>query len=165
MVHWGMTVARRRDLLGLLAFLAGCLVVSGLGGAITATSVGGWYQDLARPAFTPPDSVFPPVWTALFVLMAVAGWRVWRFPGGEARAAALNWFGAQLVLNLLWSVIFFGLREPLWALVEVVLLLGAITGTIRAFWLLDRWAALALAPYLAWVGFAAVLNAAIVWLN
>jgi tryptophan-rich sensory protein len=152
-------------MLGLAAFVAGCLVVSALGGAVTATAVDSWYPTLTKPGFTPPDSVFPPVWTALFVLMAVAGWRVWRRPGGRWRTAALNWFGAQLVLNLMWSVIFFGLQAPGWALVEIGLLLAAIAATLRAFWRLDRWAAVALVPYLAWVAFAAALNGAIWWLN
>jgi len=158
-------LAWRRDLLGLLAFLAGCLVVSGLGGAVTATSVDGWYPTLAKPAFTPPDVLFPPVWTALFVLMAVAGWRVWRRPESEARTVALNWFGGQLVLNLMWSVIFFGLQAPGWALLEIGALLAAIGATLRAFLRLDGWAAAAFAPYLLWVVFAAVLNGAIWWLN
>jgi tryptophan-rich sensory protein len=158
-------LAARGELLGLLAFIAGCLVVSGLGGAITATSVGTWYPGLTKPFFTPPDTVFPPVWTALFVLMAVAGWGIWRTPAARARTAALNWFGAQLVLNLMWSVLFFGMRAPGWALLEIALLLAAIAATLRAFWRLRRWAALALVPYLLWVGFAAALNAAIWWLN
>ncbi|MFB6259164.1 MAG: TspO/MBR family protein, partial [Thiohalorhabdaceae bacterium] len=78
---------------------------------------------------------------------------------------ALNWFGIQLVLNLLWSVIFFGLRAPGWALAEIVLLIAAITATIRVFWGLDRLAGAALFPYLLWVAFAAVLNASLWWLN
>jgi len=155
----------KRDLLGLLGFVAVCLAVSGLGGAVTATSVGTWYAALAKPWFTPPDAVFAPVWTALFLLMAVAGWRVWRRPDGRRRVVALNWFGIQLVLNLLWSVIFFGLRAPGWALAEIVLLIAAIVATIRVFWGLDRWAGAALFPYLLWVAFAAVLNASLWWLN
>jgi tryptophan-rich sensory protein len=161
----GESLTWRRDVLGLLAFVAGCLVVSGLGGAVTATSVATWYPTLERPAFTPPDGVFPPVWTALFVLMAVAAWRIWRLTESEGRTVALNWFGAQLVLNLMWSVIFFGLQAPGWALVEVMLLVGAIGATMRAFLRLDGWAAAALVPYLLWTGFAAILNGAIWWLN
>lgn len=157
--------SRKRDMLGLAAFAAGCLVVSALGGAVTATAVETWYPTLAKPWFTPPDSVFPPVWTVLFLLMAIAGWRAWRQPGGSARTAALNWFGAQLVLNLMWSVIFFGLQAPGWALVEIGILLAAIGATLRAFWRLDRWAAAALLPYTLWVAFAALLNGAIWWLN
>ncbi|HKJ71805.1 MAG TPA: TspO/MBR family protein [Gammaproteobacteria bacterium] len=157
--------SRKGDLLGLLGFLAGCLVVSGMGGAVTATSVASWYPELAKPPFTPPDGVFPPVWTVLFVFMAVAGWRIWRLAEGEDRTVALNWFGVQLVLNLLWSVIFFGLQAPGWALAEVLLLLGAVAATLRAFLRLDLWAGAALVPYLLWLGFAAGLNASIWWLN
>ncbi|MEF8792819.1 TspO/MBR family protein [Thiohalorhabdus sp.] len=155
----------KRDLLGLLGFVAVCLAVSGLGGAVTATSVGTWYPELAKPWFTPPEEVFGPVWTALFLLMAVAAWRIWRGPPARGRLAALNWFGVQLVLNPLWSVVFFGLRAPGWALVAIMLLLAAIVGTVRRFWGLDRWAGAALIPYLAWVAFAASLNGGIWWLN
>ncbi len=154
-----------RDALGLLAFLALCFAVSGLGGLITAQSVGTWYQDLAKPAFNPPDWIFAPVWTTLYLLMAVAAWRVWRRAGLRDGRSALLAFGVQLALNLGWSATFFGLRMPGAALLVVLLLLAAIGITQRLFWSADRSAGLLLAPLLAWVGFATVLNAAIWRLN
>ena len=151
--------------LGLLVFLVVCFAVSGLGGLITAQSVGTWYQELAKPAFNPPDWVFAPVWTTLYLLMAVSAWRVWRLAGWRDGRVALTAFYLQLALNLGWSATFFGLRMPGAALVVVLLLLAAIAVTLRLFWRADRTAGLLLAPLLAWVGFATVLNVAIWRLN
>lgn len=154
-----------RDALGLLVFLGVCFAVSGLGGLITAQSVGTWYQELAKPAFNPPDWIFAPVWTTLYLLMAIAAWRVWRQAGWRDGRAALAAFGVQLALNLGWSATFFGLRMPGSAFVVVLLLLAAIAATMRLFWTEDRLAGLLLAPLLVWVGFATLLNAAIWRLN
>ncbi len=156
---------RTRDLLGLAGFLAACFAVSAAGGAVTATSVGTWYQDLAKPPFNPPDSAFAPVWTALFVLMALAAWRVWRRGGFAANRAALGMFALQLVLNLGWSVLFFGLRAVGAALVEMAALWVAILVTAALFWRRDRAAGLLMVPYVLWVGFALLLNGAIWRLN
>lgn len=155
----------RRDIFGLVGFLLACLAVSAIGGAVTATSVGTWYQDLQKPPFNPPDWVFAPVWTTLYVLLAVAGWRIWRRLPVAGGAAALAAFAAQLALNLIWSVLFFGFRSIGGGLVDVVLLLAAIVVTARLFWAIDRPAGLLLAPYAAWVAFALVLNAALWGLN
>ncbi len=152
-------------MVALLAFLAICFAVSGLGGLITAQSVGTWYQDLAKPAFNPPDWVFAPVWTTLYLLMAIAAWRVWRRAGWRDGHAALTAFGVQLALNLAWSTAFFGLRMPGAALVVVLVLLAAVAVTTRLFWTADRPAGLLLTPLLAWVGFATLLNTAIWRLN
>ena len=157
--------ARRRDAVGLIGFLLPCLAISGLGGAITATSVGTWYQGLHKPAFNPPDWVFAPVWTTLFVLMAIAAWRVWRRRGVIAVRGALSMFGVQLVLNLGWSVVFFGLRQIGIALVEVMILLIAVSVTAALFWRIERLAGLLMVPYALWVGYATALNAALWLLN
>ena len=154
-----------RDIAGLVLWLALCLGVSGIGGAITATSVGGWYQGLARPSFNPPDWVFAPVWITLFVMMAVAAWLVWRRTGFAAGRGPLSLFAIQLALNLLWSALFFGLRAPGWALVEIPFLWAAIAATTLAFRPVSPAAALLLVPYLLWVSFAIVLNASVWWLN
>ncbi len=156
---------RGTDLLGLLVCIALCFAVSGLGGLITAQSVGTWYQDLAKPAFNPPDWVFAPVWTTLYLLMAVAAWRVWRRAGWRDGRTALTVFGGQLALNLAWSAVFFGLRMPGSALAVVLVLLAAIAVTTRLFWSIDRLAGLLLVPLIGWVGFATVLNTAIWQLN
>lgn len=150
-----------RDWLGLAAFLALCLAVSAVGGAVTATSVGTWYPTLAKPFFTPPAWVFPPVWTALYVMMAIAAWRVWRRRATASVAPALWTFALQLALNLTWSFLFFGLQRIGIALTEMIVLLAAILWTLHRFAGIDRPAALLLVPYALWVGFATVLTAAI----
>lgn len=157
--------ARARDIAGLAGFLALCLSVSALGGAVTRTSVYGWYQELAKPPFTPPDWVFAPVWITLYLLMGISAWRVWRRTAPGRRRLPMTVFGIQLCLNLAWSVIFFGARSVGWALVEIVLFWISIAVTMRVFWAIDRSAGGLLAPYLLWVAFAAVLNASIVVLN
>lgn len=144
--------------------LAASLAVSAIGGQITATSVGDWYQALAKPPLNPPDWIFAPVWITLYVLMAVAAWRVWdRGVAGAGRA--LRIYALQLALNLGWTCLFFGLRRPELALIEIAALLAAILWTIAAFRGQDRIAAWLLAPYAAWVAFATYLNAGIVALN
>jgi translocator protein len=156
---------RRHERLGLAAFVAACLFVAGIGGAITGLTVNDWYQELAKPPFNPPSWVFAPVWTALYVLMAVAAWRVWLQADSAARRPALTVFAVQLCLNLLWSCLFFGLTSPGAALVEICALWAAIVVTIVRFKSVDVLAAWFLVPYLAWVSFAALLNGSIWWLN
>ncbi|MDE0434769.1 MAG: tryptophan-rich sensory protein [Bryobacterales bacterium] len=154
-----------RSLVVLVSLLVLCLGAGYLGSLATSESVHDWYPTLAKPRWTPPDGVFAPVWTALFVLMAVAAWRVWtrsRFKG--ARLAFLL-FGLQLVLNVIWSVLFFGLRLPGAALLEILLLWTTILITVLAFRAHSIIAALLLMPYLAWVGFAIYLNYGIWKLN
>ncbi|MCC6914044.1 MAG: tryptophan-rich sensory protein [Rhodospirillaceae bacterium] len=153
-----------RDILALIGFLAACFAVSGLGAFATAGSVGAWYQTLAKPSFNPPDWVFGPVWTALYILIAVAGWRVWRKMGFSDHKAFAA-YGGQLALNLLWSVLFFGIQQPAVAMIDLIVLWIAIAANMILFARHDRTAALLLAPYILWVGFAGVLNAAIVVLN
>jgi benzodiazapine receptor len=156
---------RRRDTIGFSVFLALCLGVSALGGLATASSVGTWYQTLAKPAFNPPNWVFAPVWTTLYFMMAIAGWRVWRRDGLQRARWALALFALQLALNLAWSIVFFGLRSVGAALIEIVVLLLAILATTVVFWQRDRVAGMLFIPYAAWVGFATVLNAALWRLN
>jgi translocator protein len=148
------------------AFVVVCIAVMALGGAITAPAIPVWYAGLAKPSFNPPPWAFSVVWPILFLTMAVAGWLVWRRAGGLAPARrAFVLFAVQLALNLLWSVLFFGLHAPGAALVEVILLWLAIATTLVAFWRIERLAGLLFLPYLAWVSFAVVLNAAIWRLN
>ncbi|MGB5651819.1 MAG: TspO/MBR family protein [Sedimenticolaceae bacterium] len=156
---------RGRDVIGLVAFLFACLIVSGIGGLVTATSVRGWYTTLSKPAFNPPDWVFAPVWTILYVLMAIAAWRVWRTENSAARLQALTVFGVQLALNLSWSILFFGFREVGLALADIVVLWSAIAFNAFLFWRIERLAGWLLFPYLLWVAFAAALNLSIWWLN
>lgn len=125
-----------------------------------------WYNvELKKPAFQPPAEVFPPVWTVLYALVALSGARVWQAPRSPARRRALALWGAQLVLNAAWTLIFFGARRPRAALADLVGLIGSIAAYMDEAQQVDRGAALAIAPYLAWTGFAAVLNEEIVRLN
>lgn len=142
--------------------LAASLAVSAIGGRITATSVGDWYQALIKPPLNPPDWIFAPVWITLYILMAIAAWRAWKH-GGTGRA--LRIYVLQLALNLGWTCLFFGLQQPTLALIEIVILLAAILWTVVAFRAHDRIAAWLLAPYALWVAFAMYLNAGIVALN
>jgi len=154
-----------RNLVALAGFVALCFAVAAAGGAVTATSVETWYAGLAKPPFNPPDWVFGPVWTALYLMIAVAGWRVWRRRGESGAWLALGAWGLQLSLNLSWSMLFFGARMIGAALVEIAVLLAAILITAALFWRIDRIAGVLLVPYTAWVSFATVLNAALWRLN
>jgi len=154
-----------RDLAGFAFWLALCLGVSGIGGAITRTSVSDWYQRLSKPSFNPPDWVFTPVWISLFTLMGVSAWLVWRRTGFRRGRVPLAWFGMQLALNLAWSGLFFGIRSVGWALIEIVALWIAILLTVISFYRVDMAAGLFLVPYLLWSSFAVALNASIWWLN
>lgn len=142
-----------------------------IGSVFTAPSIGSWYATLAKPEFSPPNWVFGPVWTALYFLMGVAAFLVW---SSYAKASedkkkgikiALALFGIQLVLNALWSIIFFGLHSPFWSFVEIIILWLAIIWTIFAFYKISRPAAYLLLPYIFWVSFASVLNYFIWYLN
>ena len=142
------------------------VLASVLGSAATVPQIPGWYAGLAKPPFNPPDWVFGPVWTTLFGMMAYAVLRILRLPAtAPGRAAALWLYHVQLVLNLLWSCVFFGLNSPLGGLLVILPLLAMILATIRAFGRLDRAAPLLLWPYAAWVSFATLLNLSIWWLN
>lgn len=153
------------DLIALAFFVALCLGIGALGGAVVATSVDTWYADLAKPSFTPPDSVFGPVWTVLYVLMAIAAWRVWRAADRDTRRGPLTLFALQLALTLGWTVVFFGLQKIGAALATIVVLDVGVVVTTLAFRPIDRWAGLLMLPYLAWTAFATVLTIAIWRLN
>jgi benzodiazapine receptor len=148
----------------LILFLALCLGVGGLGSIPTAKGVRDWYPKLRKPLGTPPSWVFGPVWTTLYVLMAVAAWLVWREYGWGARAALLI-FCAQLALNLAWSGIFFGARQIGFALFEIVILWLVILFNIFVFYTLSAVSAYLLVPYLLWVTYASYLNGGIWILN
>ena len=156
---------RRGDLLGLGAFVALCLAISAIGGWVTADGVGTWYRTLQKPDFNPPDWVFAPVWSLLYLMIALAGWRVWRSRGLAGARAAMAAYAAQLALNLAWSFLFFGGQMIGLALAEIVLLLVAIGVNAVLFWRIDRLAGWLLAPYAAWVAFACILNFALWRLN
>jgi translocator protein len=159
-----MTRRDWRDWLGLLVSIAATSAVSIIGSAVTLPEIPGWYAGLTKPWFTPPNWMFGPVWTTLYLMMAVAAWLVWRAGKGQARAA-LALYALQLALNLLWSILFFGLQRVGLAALEIVLLDIAIIATIVAFRRHSQGAAWLLAPYLLWVGYATGLTVAIWRLN
>ena len=151
--------------LALAGFLVINVIISGIGGAITSSSVTDWYPTLAKPAFNPPDWLFGPVWTLLYLVMAVAAWRVWRQAGWHAARPALLIYFLQLGVNLAWSALFFGLRRPDLALADCLLLMVLVVVTAFAFRRHDRIAAQLMVPYALWVGFACLLNGSNVALN
>lgn len=154
-----------RDLTALAASLALCFAVAALGGYWTVLGLGPWYEGLRKPSWTPPNWVFGPVWTVLYASMAVAAWLVWRRQGLSQARLPLGLFGLQLALNLAWSGLFFALRRPGLAFGEVLMLWATILATLLAFGRISRVAGWLLAPYLAWVTFAAALDLAIWGLN
>ena len=156
---------RRAGLIALAAFIGATLFVYVVSGLVTASSVGGWYQTLTRPSFNPPDWVFAPVWSALYLMIAAAGWMAWRRTRNHQRRRVVTAWGLQLALNFLWAVLFFGLHWVGIALIDIVLLWAAILWTIVVFWPVERIAALLLIPYAVWVAFAIALNGAIWGLN
>jgi translocator protein len=141
----------------LAVFLLLCFAVYGISGAITANTVGTWYQQLAKPPFTPPDWVFAPVWTAIFIMMAVAGARACH-AAASVRGLAMLAFGLQLALNFSWTALFFGLNALFLATLANAALLAAVAWCALVFWRRDRLAGLLMAPYAAWVAFALVLT-------
>lgn len=148
--------------LGLVVWLALCFGAAGVGAQFMP---GAWYQELAKPAWTPPSWLFGPVWTVLYAMMAVAAWLVWRERGLAGAPWALSLFVVQLALNTLWSWLFFGMQRPGLAMVDIVALWIAILCTATAFGGTSRVAAVLLVPYLLWVSFAAALNFSIWRLN
>ncbi len=149
----------------LLGWVVLCFAVAGISGSWTAAEVAGWYRTLHRPSIAPPDWVFGPVWTLLYLLMAIAAWRVWETPSSPMRSWGIWLFLAQLALNFAWSWIFFRQHAIGTALVEIVLMWAAIVCTMAVFSRVSPLAAWLMAPYLAWVSFATLLNGAFWRLN
>lgn len=146
--------------------VAFCLsyVTAGIGGALT--ELGPWYHALKQPAWKPPDAVFGVVWTTIFTLCAVSAWLAWRVADTHAlRQRVLVLFGANALLNMAWSTLYFKLQRPDWALIEVVVLWLSIVALILGLWRLSRWASVLLLPYLVWVTLASFLNLGTVQLN
>jgi tryptophan-rich sensory protein len=145
-------------ILMLVLFVAVCFVAAGAGAGFTSHSVRDWYPTLRKPSWNPPAWIFGPVWTVLYLMMAIAAWLVWRRRGFEGAAGALGIFTLQLALNALWSPLFFGLRNPFAGLVDIVPLWAAILATLLCFWRISPLAGALLVPYWLWVSFATALN-------
>lgn len=153
----------------LIFIFIGCLAIPLILGAIagyaTSQNIAGWYNQLDKPAFNPPNSLFAPVWTILYVLMGISAFLIWKRPRSQHRRAALILYAIQLMLNFLWSFIFFYFKLPAAALVEIVMLLTTVIFWMYTTYKVHRTAALIQIPYVLWLCFATALNAAIVWLN
>ena len=150
----------------LAVFVALCEAAGIIGSLFTTPAINSWYAGLRKPAFAPPNCVFAPVWTTLYLLMGISLFMVWDV-GLEKRAVkkSIVIFGVQLLLNILWSYLFFGLRSLLMGFIEIVVMWLMILLTMLSFFKISRKAALLLVPYLAWVGIASYLNYLILVLN
>ena len=156
----------KQNWLALIGFIVLSLLAGAIGSLFTFSAIPAWYSTLAKPSFAPPNWLFAPVWTTLYVLMGVSAYLIWQ-KGWQKKPVrfALSIFGVQLFLNALWSILFFGLRSPLYGLLGIIPLWLSIAYCIRLFWPLNRKAAYLLIPYLLWVSFASLLNLAIWMLN
>jgi len=141
------------------------LAVGGISGFFTVSAIPGWYQTIQKPSWNPPNWVFGPVWTTLYVLMGIAMYLIWTQPRTEQRQRALYLNAAQLILNFFWSLIFFNLHAIGSALIEIIILWVVIVQTMFAYDRVYKPAAWLLLPYIVWVTFATILNGAIWWLN
>lgn len=150
----------RKTAISLFAFIAAVACAAAFGGLYTP---GPWYESLEKPVLTPPNWVFAPVWTLLYISIAIAAWLVWR--SGHRSKLALTLWALQLVLNALWSLLFFGFERPDLALIDISVLLGILFATTVSFFRIQRVAGTLFLPYVAWVAFATYLNAGFFYLN
>lgn len=148
-----------------IVFILLSLAAGALGSFLSFNGVTTWYASLTQPSWTPPNWVFAPVWTVLYVLMGLSMALVWKATSGERRSFLVKLFLLQLVVNAAWSYLFFALQSPLLALLDIVLLLGMIASMLYAFSKHSRTAAYLLVPYLVWVLYASTLNIGIYALN
>lgn len=154
-----------KNLIALTAALLLCFSGAWVGRVVTHHHLAGWYAEIKKPAWTPPGATIGIVWTILYTMMAVSLWLIWKKKTQSSKSRAYLFFGIQLFLNFIWSLLFFGLESPALALVNIALLLISIGLTIKTFYRIDRFAAYLLIPYLIWVAYASSLNAAIWLLN
>lgn len=150
----------------LIFFIAICFGVAWTGAQVSpGIASSEWYDQLNKPDWNPPGWLFGPVWTFLYFIMAIAAWRIWKQSGFRGSKQELSFFGVQLLLNGLWSQLFFNAQEPGIAFIEIILLLAAIVATTWLFYQKDRIAGWLMVPYMLWVTFATVLNGRIWWIN
>ncbi len=159
-----MNSPRSRRIPALFGFIVAAFIAGAIGSWATFPSVRDWFPLLLKPSWNPPGWLFGPVWTTLYVLMGVAIWRAWR-AGGPAAPRLVRIYFVQLFFNALWSVLFFGLKQPAWALADILVLWGLLIWLQAGLWRSDRLAGALWVPYVLWVSFATALNAAIVRLN
>jgi tryptophan-rich sensory protein len=156
--------SKQKQILGLIGWLAVSFAASAVG-AVASIQAKSFYSQLAQPAWAPPPSLFGPVWTVLYALMAIAAWLVWRSGGFSANRIALSFFWAQLLLNALWSWLFFAWHLGGLAFADIIVLWVLIAATLVSFWRVRPLAGALLIPYLLWVSFASALNYSVWQLN
>ena len=153
----------------LLGFLFIVFLISGISSSITMPAVQGWYKTINKSVLNPPDWIFAPVWTTLYIMIAISGWLVWNKLGDDfykkASSPQIKIYSLQLLANFIWSIIFFGMQNPKAAFAEILLLLTLIILNIRSFRKISKTASYLLIPYLLWVSFATYLNGTIAILN
>lgn len=159
-----MTLPKTKQLIGLVAWLVICFAAAGLG-STASVQAGSFYMELVRPDWAPPPSIFGPVWTALYATMSIAAWLVWRINGFRSARTALALFLVQLLLNALWSWLFFAWHLGAPAFADILLLWVLIVATLISFWRIQPMAGVLLIPYLVWVSFASALNYSVWQLN
>lgn len=156
---------KKRTWISLLNFIILCLALELIGSYWTNQSVSTWYRQLIKPMWTPPGWVFGPIWTILYIMIAIAGWLIYKAKHSHHRSLALMLYGSQLALNFIWSFLFFSLKSPILGLIDILLLSLLIILTIIKGWRVRSLAGILLIPYLIWVIYAASLNAGIWILN
>lgn len=154
-----------RQTVALCGFILLSFAAPSVSAFLSVTGPDDWYRGLEKPWFNPPGWVFGPVWTILYIVMGVAAWLVWRKGTGQSLAVPLGLFLLQLVLNAVWTPLFFGMHSPGWAFVDILVLWVVLAATVFAFYRVSGTAAALMLPYWFWVSFAAVLNGTIWWLN
>lgn len=158
-------LSKKNSAYSLIAFIFLCLSLGFIASFWTMETVATWYPALSKPSWTPPNWLFGPVWTLLYVMIAFSGWLIFKEEKSPERSEALIFYAIQLGLNFIWPYLFFSLKSPLLGLIDIVLLLIFIILTLFKSWMVRPLAALLLAPYLLWVSYAFLLNLAIWGLN
>jgi translocator protein len=151
-----------KSIIGLAGWLAVTFIAAWIGSRYMP---GAWYVSLTKPSWNPPNSIFGPVWTVLYVLMGIAAWLVWKKAGFSGAGLALSLFVVQLALNALWSYLFFGLHRPDLAFIDIIVLWSVILVVAALFWRVDHIAGGLMVPYAVWVAFASYLNFVLWQLN
>lgn len=156
---------KSRNIIVLIAAIIICQLAGAIGAIFTTPKIATWYASINKPIFNPPNWIFGPVWTTLFLMMGFSLYLIWISKSSKDRTFALCFFGMQLLFNIVWSVLFFGLQNPFLAFIEIIILWLAILLTIIYSYKVSKDASYLMIPYILWVSFAAVLNFAIYFLN
>jgi translocator protein len=156
---------KSKDVIKLIVSIAAPLLAGGVGAVVTTPAISTWYATLNKPWFTPPDWLFGPVWTLLYILMGLALFLVWRSPKSRTRDIGIALFAVQLAVNVFWSFAFFGLENTLYGVLTIIPLWVLIAATIFQFYKVSKGAAFLMVPYILWVSIATALNTAVYLLN